>query len=100
MRCEQVGDQKRLIVSRGEHELVLEFDALLCVVGRTPRTAGYGLEALGIPLTPARTIETNAYLQTLYPSIYACGDVAGPFQLTHAAAHQRGTQRSMLCSAG
>ncbi|QUN31731.1 FAD-dependent oxidoreductase (plasmid) [Cupriavidus sp. KK10] len=88
VRCEQVGDQKRLIASRGEHELVLEFDALLCVVGRTPRAAGYGLEALGVPLTPARTIETNAYLQTLYPSIYACGDVAGPFQLTHAAAHQ------------
>ena len=33
-------------------------------------------------------IETNAYLQTLYPNIYAAGDVAGPYQFTHAAAHQ------------
>ena len=31
---------------------------------------------------------TNAYLQTIYPNIYACGDVAGPYQFTHAAAHQ------------
>lgn len=88
VRCAQVGSVKQLIVSRGEQEMVLEFDALLCAVGRRPRTAGYGLEALGIPLTPAGAIETDAYLQTLYPNIYACGDVAGPFQFTHAAGHQ------------
>ena len=51
-------------------------------------TEGYGLEELGIPTTRARTIETNEYLQTLYPNIYACGDVAGPYQFTHTAAHQ------------
>src|SRR5690606_7058716 len=28
------------------------------------------------------------YLETLYPNIYAAGDVAGPFQFTHTAAHQ------------
>mgnify|MGYP006151822739 CR=1 FL=1 len=56
--------------------------------GRKARLTGYGLEELGIPLTPRRTIETNAYLQTLYPNIFAVGDVAGPYQLTHAAAHQ------------
>lgn len=88
VRCEQIGQRKRLIVRHGEQESALEFDALLCAVGRSPRTAGYGLEALGIPLTPARTIATDAYLQTLYPNIYACGDVAGPFQFTHTAAHQ------------
>ena len=54
----------------------------------SPNTAGYGLEELGIPVTKARTVETNEYLQTLYPNIYACGDVAGPYQFTHAAAHQ------------
>jgi pyruvate/2-oxoglutarate dehydrogenase complex dihydrolipoamide dehydrogenase (E3) component len=57
-------------------------------VGRSPRVTGYGLEELGIALTPRKTIETNAYLQTLYPHIYAVGDVAGPFQFTHTAAHQ------------
>jgi pyruvate/2-oxoglutarate dehydrogenase complex dihydrolipoamide dehydrogenase (E3) component len=30
----------------------------------------------------------NEYLQATYPNIFACGDVAGPYQLTHAAAHQ------------
>jgi pyruvate/2-oxoglutarate dehydrogenase complex dihydrolipoamide dehydrogenase (E3) component/uncharacterized membrane protein YdjX (TVP38/TMEM64 family) len=75
--CEHDGREKRV-----------EFDALLCAVGRMPNTAGYGLETLGIPVTPARTVQTNEYLQTLYPNIYACGDVAGPYQFTHTASHQ------------
>jgi pyruvate/2-oxoglutarate dehydrogenase complex dihydrolipoamide dehydrogenase (E3) component len=66
----------------------IEFDELLCAVGRVPSTEGYGLEELGIPLTSTRTIETNEYLQTRFPNIYACGDVAGPYQFTHTAAHQ------------
>jgi pyruvate/2-oxoglutarate dehydrogenase complex dihydrolipoamide dehydrogenase (E3) component/uncharacterized membrane protein YdjX (TVP38/TMEM64 family) len=69
-------------------EVRVEFDALLCAVGRVPNTEGYGLEELGIPLTRARTVETNEYLQTLFPNIYACGDVAGPYQFTHTASHQ------------
>ena len=88
MRCEQAGDSKRLVVKHGEQESAIEFDALLCAVGRVARTQGYGLEELGIPLTKQKTIETDAYLQTLYPNIYACGDVAGPYQFTHTAAHQ------------
>jgi pyruvate/2-oxoglutarate dehydrogenase complex dihydrolipoamide dehydrogenase (E3) component/uncharacterized membrane protein YdjX (TVP38/TMEM64 family) len=78
----------RLIVRHGAEEHALAFDELLCAVGRSPRVTGYGLEELGIPLTPRQTIATNAYLQTLYPNIYAVGDVAGPFQFTHTAAHQ------------
>jgi pyruvate/2-oxoglutarate dehydrogenase complex dihydrolipoamide dehydrogenase (E3) component len=66
----------------------IPFDALLCALGRVPNTAGYGLEELGIPVTKARTVDTNEYLQTLYPNIYACGDVAGPYQFTHTASHQ------------
>jgi pyruvate/2-oxoglutarate dehydrogenase complex dihydrolipoamide dehydrogenase (E3) component len=86
------GPEKRLIAKTsaqaGGAEVVIPFDELLCAVGRSPRVTGYGLEELGIPLTPRKTIETNAYLQTLYPNIYAVGDVAGPFQFTHTAAHQ------------
>lgn len=63
----------------------LVFDDLLIAIGRTARTDGFGLDALGIPA--GRTIETNAWLETLYPNIYAVGDAAGPFQLTHAASH-------------
>ena len=49
---------------------------------------GYGLEELGINVTQQKTVETDDYLQTLYPNIYACGDVAGPYQFTHTASHQ------------
>jgi len=80
--------RKILLCEQGERAVQVEFDALLCAVGRTPNVAGYGLEELGIGLTKARTVETNEYLQTLYPNIYACGDVAGPYQFTHTAAHQ------------
>jgi pyruvate/2-oxoglutarate dehydrogenase complex dihydrolipoamide dehydrogenase (E3) component/uncharacterized membrane protein YdjX (TVP38/TMEM64 family) len=85
VRCE--GPQV-LVCEHAGHEKRVEFDALLCAVGRIPNTAGFGLEALGIPVTAARTVETNEYLQTLYPNIYACGDVAGPYQFTHTASHQ------------
>jgi pyruvate/2-oxoglutarate dehydrogenase complex dihydrolipoamide dehydrogenase (E3) component/uncharacterized membrane protein YdjX (TVP38/TMEM64 family) len=88
VRVEQQGGDKQLIVRHGDEELAIAFDQLLCAVGRSPRVEGYGLEELGIPLTRRKTIETNAYLQTLYPNIYAVGDVAGPFQFTHTAAHQ------------
>ncbi|HEY7241589.1 MAG TPA: FAD-dependent oxidoreductase [Burkholderiales bacterium] len=77
-----------LVCEHAGHEKRVEFDAMLCAVGRLPNTAGFGLEALGIPVTAARTVETNEYLQTLYPNIYACGDVAGPYQFTHTASHQ------------
>lgn len=88
---------KKFVVENGEKILIAEhagrdiripFDQLLCAVGRVANTSGYGLEELGIPTTRARTVETNEFLQTIYPNIYACGDVAGPYQFTHTAAHQ------------
>ncbi|MGV1046412.1 FAD-dependent oxidoreductase [Limnohabitans sp.] len=78
--------EKCLIVEHKGQEQVIPFDQLLCAVGRVARLQGYGLEDLGIPTH--RTVETNEYLQTIYPNIYAAGDVAGPFQFTHTAAHQ------------
>ncbi len=80
------GGDKVLACEHGGREARIPFDELLCAVGRIANTAGYGLEELGIGTT--RTIETNEYLQTLYPNIYACGDVAGPYQFTHTASHQ------------
>ena len=79
---------KTLICEYDGKEVRIEFDALLCAVGRVARTQGYGLEELGIRVTKARTVETNEFLQTAYPNIYACGDVAGPYQFTHVGAHQ------------
>jgi pyruvate/2-oxoglutarate dehydrogenase complex dihydrolipoamide dehydrogenase (E3) component/uncharacterized membrane protein YdjX (TVP38/TMEM64 family) len=80
--------QKVLIAAHGGSEVRIAFDQVLVAVGRVPNTAGYGLEALGIPVTRTQTVDTNEYLQTLYPNIYACGDVAGPYQFTHTASHQ------------
>ena len=69
-----------------EQEVRIPFDQLLVAVGRSANLQGFGLQELGIPAQ--RTIETNEFLQTLYPNIYAAGDVAGPYQFTHTAAHQ------------
>ncbi len=81
--------QRQWLICQGEgQEISLEFDALLIAVGRRPTVQGLGLETLGIPVTQNGTIEVNEYLQTPYPTIYACGDVAGPYQFTHTASHQ------------
>jgi len=86
LRCEQHDGTQVLVVSHHGQEVRLPFDRLLCAVGRAARLSGYGLEALGIPTD--KTIVTDDTLQTLYPNIFAAGDVASPMQLTHAAAHQ------------
>ena len=87
-RATRIEGGRTLVCEHAGGEARFEFDALLCALGRVPNTAGYGLEELGIPVTKARTVETDDYLQTLYPNIYACGDVAGPYQFTHTASHQ------------
>jgi pyruvate/2-oxoglutarate dehydrogenase complex dihydrolipoamide dehydrogenase (E3) component len=86
LRCELVNGEKTLVVEHAGAEQRIVFDQLLCALGRVARLQGYGLEDLGIPTH--RTVETNEYLQTIYPNIYAAGDVAGPFQFTHTSAHQ------------
>ncbi|MBM4221109.1 MAG: pyridine nucleotide-disulfide oxidoreductase [Gammaproteobacteria bacterium] len=86
LRCERDGGEKVLVVESAGVEKRVVFDALICAVGRVAHLDGYGLEALGIATD--RTVLTNEYLQTLYPNILAAGDVAGPYQFTHMAAHQ------------
>lgn len=66
----------------------LRFDKLLIATGRIANTEGLGLENIGLETNPDGTLPVNDCLQTRYPNIYACGDVTGPFQLTHAGAHQ------------
>jgi len=78
------GEKVLYCVASGE-EVRIAFDAVLCAVGRAANLSGYGLETLGIPT--GKTVEVNAFMQTVYPNIYACGDVAGPYQFTHTASH-------------
>ena len=86
LRCERQGDTRLLVALHLGQEVHIPFDLLLCAVGRAARLSGYGLEELGI--ATGKTIHTDDTLQTLLPNIYAAGDVAGPYQLTHVAAHQ------------
>lgn len=86
LRCEREGEHKFIVVEHGGSEHRLQFDQLICAVGRSARLEGYGLETLGIDTE--RTVSTNDYLETIYPNIYAAGDVAGPYQFTHTASHQ------------
>ncbi|MBI2277073.1 MAG: FAD-dependent oxidoreductase [Dechloromonas sp.] len=78
--------EKVLIAEHDGQDIRIPFDAVLVAVGRAANLKGFGLEELGIPT--GRTVDTNEFLQTNYPNIYAAGDVAGPFQFTHTAAHQ------------
>ncbi len=88
---------KQFVVDNGEKILLAEhhgetvrigFDQVLLAIGRAANVSGYGVEELGIELSPRKTLEVNAFLETNYANIYACGDVAGPYQFTHVAAHQ------------
>lgn len=86
IRCERDGEQKLMIVAdESGVEQTIEFDALLCAVGRKPRTKGYGLESLGMDVSK---LKGNEYLETSFPHILLAGDVVGPYQFTHVAAHQ------------
>ncbi|MDQ7728123.1 FAD-dependent oxidoreductase [Halomonas sp. SpR8] len=78
----------QLAVEHQGERSVMAFDYLLVSVGRQANIEGLGLEALGVSTTPTGMLELNERLQTRLPNIWACGDLAGPYQLTHAAAHQ------------
>ena len=66
----------------------VDFDKVLLAVGRKANVEGFGLENLSLALTKQGTVEVNEYLQTSLPNIFACGDVAGPYQFTHMASFQ------------
>ena len=85
-RFEVVDGVRTLIAEREGEAVRIAFDAVIVAVGRVARLTGYGLETLGV--ATGRTVAVNEFLQTNFPNIYAAGDVAGPFQFTHTAAHQ------------
>lgn len=84
----QNADVNTLVCTKGKEELLLPFEVLLVAVGRKARGSNVWSENLNIEQRKNGTLEVNEFLQTNYPNIYACGDVTGPYQLTHTAAHQ------------
>ncbi|MDC3408367.1 FAD-dependent oxidoreductase [Burkholderiales bacterium] len=69
-------------------EVRLTFDVILFAIGRRANINGYGLETIDAISDEDIILPTNDFLETRYPNIYACGDVTGRMQFTHAAAHQ------------
>ncbi len=66
----------------------IEYDKLLIAAGRKPNVEDLGLEKLGVELTSLGAVRVNSSMQTNIPNIFACGDVAGPYQYTHMASYQ------------
>lgn len=88
-KCEKSGDEKILLcIDREGREISLVCDQLFIAIGRKATTSGFGLEKIKLDLNDNGSIKVNEYMQTSLPNIFACGDVAGPFNLTHAASHQ------------
>ena len=85
---------ERFVNEDGQYSAVLSngdsvaFDQVFLALGRQANTRGFGLEELDVAITDHGLIEINEYQQTSIPNIYAVGDVSGPYQLTHVAAHQ------------
>ena len=77
-----------LICEHKSKDVSIPFDKVIIALGRQANIEGFGLEELGVKIRETKTIEANAFLQTNIKSIYVCGDVTGPYQFTHAAAHQ------------
>ncbi|KFX70750.1 pyridine nucleotide-disulfide oxidoreductase [Pseudomonas taeanensis MS-3] len=90
VRFERVNDEQRVVAQRQDtgEEVTIAFDCLLLALGRTANVSGYGAEALDLAVRGNGTLETDEYLATRFPNIYAVGDVTGPYQFTHVAAHQ------------
>ena len=85
---EVTAGEKVAVLDHGGEEVRVPFDTLLVAVGRQARVEGFGLEEVGVQITRSGRIETDAYLQTRVPTIYACGDCVGPYLFTHSASHQ------------
>ncbi len=78
----------RLVCAAAGSEVLFDYDVLLLALGRSPNVSGFGLEELGVQLDNRQIIAVDPMLRTNFPNILVCGDVAGPYQFTHVAAHQ------------
>ena len=88
VRIESRDGEPRLVCEHEGAETALPFDQLLVALGRRPNTRGFGLEELGVALDERGQVAVDAVMRSNFPNIYACGDVAGPYQFTHVASHQ------------
>jgi pyruvate/2-oxoglutarate dehydrogenase complex dihydrolipoamide dehydrogenase (E3) component/uncharacterized membrane protein YdjX (TVP38/TMEM64 family) len=85
--CDSQGQYVLASAGDGSEQRVY-FDKVLIALGRKPNVSGFGLEELGVALTPSGALLVDETMNTSCPTIFACGDVAGPYQFTHMASFQ------------
>ncbi|MBA2237746.1 MAG: FAD-dependent oxidoreductase, partial [Lysobacter sp.] len=88
LRVEPEGEGGTLVCERDGEEVRVPFDKLLVALGRKANVEGFGLQELGVEITDRGTVQVDPLLRTNFPNILVAGDVAGPYQFTHVAAHQ------------
>jgi len=88
VRFESNNSNQSVICNHNSTEVTVNFDKILIALGRKANTCGFGLEKLDIQLSSRGTVEADSFMRTNYPNIYVCGDITGPYQFTHTAAHQ------------
>ncbi|MBW2316945.1 MAG: dihydrolipoyl dehydrogenase [Deltaproteobacteria bacterium] len=87
-RVKKVNGGVKIDVTRGEESAEIDADHVLVAIGRTPNSAGLGLEEAGIELDRRGFIPVNEKLRTTVSTISAIGDVAGPPLLAHKASEE------------
>lgn len=85
--CMEDGEKVAYCDHKGER-VRIPFDQVLVAVGRSANTAGLNLNRIGVEPLPNGTVPVDDDMSMRYPNVFACGDVAGPYQFTHAASHQ------------
>jgi glutathione reductase (NADPH) len=62
-----------------------ESDVVLLATGRVPNTRGFGLERLGLELSPRGAVKVDAHSQSSLPGVHAVGDCTDRLNLTPVA---------------
>ena len=79
------GEKVSLVVHTPSGEEHIDGTDILVAVGRTPNTAGIGLDQAGVELDERGYIRVNERLQTSAPDVWAIGECAGSPQFTHVS---------------
>ena len=79
------GEEVSLVVRTTSGEQRIGGSDILVAAGRTPNTAGIGLEEAGVELDERGYIRVNERLETSAPEVWAIGDCAGSPQFTHVS---------------
>ena len=84
----QFSANPKTVTLKGSQEVKIEFDQVIVALGRKANTQGYGFDALNLETDASGRLSVNENLQTRFPNIFGVGDLVGPYQFTHMAAHQ------------